>query len=140
MNENGIDTIIRAHQWGGNSFYSSGWNPRHIEGIEHFFFYNLEFLTNKKFIHGQPVCLGFILGCLLHNKLEDKFLDFFKSLDFDFTPDAMNINWNDVDNALSTLKNYIEKNNLWYGIGNEFEYSSSIVEQLRDTVCSLNKI
>ena len=127
-------------QWGGNSFYSSGWNPRHIEGIEHFFFYNLEFLTNKKFIHGQPVCLGFILGCLLHNKLEDKFLDFFKSLDFDFTPDAMNINWNDVDNTLSTLKNYIEKNNLWYGIGNEFEYSSSIVEQLRDTVCSLNKI
>ena len=140
MNEKGVDTIVRAHQWGGNSFYSSGWNPRHIEGIEHFFFYNLEFLTNKKFIHGQPVCLGFILGCLLHNKLEDKFLDFFKSLDFDFTPDAMNINWNDVDNTLSTLKNYIEKNNLWYGIGNEFEYSSSIVDQLRDTVCSLNKI
>ena len=77
---------------------------------------------------------------MLHNKLEDKFLDFFKSLDFDFTPDAMNINWNDVDNALSTLKNYIEKNNLWYGIGNEFEYSSSIVDQLRDTVNSLNKI
>ncbi len=140
MNEKGIDTIIRAHQWGGNSFYSSGWNPRHIEGIEHFFFYNLEFLTNKKFIHGQPVCLGFVLGCLLHNKLEDKFLNFFKSLDFDFTPDSMNINWDDVDIVLSTLKNYIEKNNLWYGIGNDFEYSSSILDKLKNTVDTLNKI
>ena len=109
MNEKAIDTIISAHQWGGNSFFSSGWNPRHIEGIEHFFFYNLEFLTNKKFIHGQPVCLGFVLGCLLQNKLE-VLLNFFKSLDFDFSPNAMNISWDNIDNTLSTLKNYIEKN------------------------------
>ena len=138
MNENAIDAIIRAHQWGGNSFFSSGWNPRHIEGIEHFFFYNLEYLTNKKFIHGQPVCLGFILGCLLHNKLEDKFVNFFKSLDFDFSPKAMNISWDHIDGTLSTLKNYIEKNHLWYGIGNEFEYSKGIVEKLKVTVDSFN--
>ena len=123
MNEEGINAIISAHQWGGNSFFSSGWNPRHIEGIEHFFFYNLEYITNKKFIHGQPVCLGFILGCLLHDKLEDKFIKFFKSIDFNFTPEAMNINWNDVDKTLSSLKEYVEKNKLWYGIANDFEYT-----------------
>ena len=138
MNENAIDAIIRAHQWGGNSFFSSGWNPRHIEGIEHFFFYNLEYLTNKKFIHGQPVCLGFVLGCLLHNKLEDKFINFFKSLDFDFSPNAMNISWDHIDSTLLTLKNYIEKNHLWYGIGNEFEYSKDIVEKLKASVDSFN--
>ena len=138
MNESAIDAIIRAHQWGGNSFFSSGWNPRHIEGIEHFFFYNLEYLTNKKFIHGQPVCLGFVLGCLFHNKLEDKFVNFFKSLDFDFSPNAMNISWDHIDSSLSTLKNYIEKNHLWYGIGNEFEYSKGIVEKLKATVDSFN--
>ncbi|MDB4860021.1 iron-containing alcohol dehydrogenase [Alphaproteobacteria bacterium] len=138
MNESAIDAIIRAHQWGGNSFFSSGWNPRHIEGIEHFFFYNLEYLTNKKFIHGQPVCLGFVLGCLLHNKLEGKFVNFFKSLDFDFSPNAMNISWNNIDRTLSTLKNYIEKNHLWYGIGNDFEYSKDILEKLKATVDSFN--
>ena len=140
MNEKGIDTIIRAHQWGGNSFFSSGWNPRHIEGIEHFFFYNLEFITNKKFIHGQPVCLGFVIGCLLHNKLQDKFLKFFKSLDFDFTPSAMNLSWDNIDTALSSLKNYIEKNQLWYGIGNEFQYSKEIIDQLKDTLNFIYKI
>jgi len=138
MNENGINTIIRAHQWGGNSFFSSGWNPRHIEGIEHFFFYNLEFLTNKKFIHGQPVCLGFILGCLMHNKLEKRFIDFFENLDFNFSPMAMNLSWDDVTNTLKTLRSYIQKNNLWYGIGSDFEYSSEILIQLKNVINRLN--
>jgi len=138
MNENGINTIVRAHQWGGNSFFSSGWNPRHIEGIEHFFFYNLEFLTNKKFIHGQPVCLGFILGCLMHNKLEKRFVDFFENLDFNFSPMAMNLSWDDVTNTLKTLRSYIQKNNLWYGIGSDFEYSSKILIQLKDVINRLN--
>ena len=139
MNENGIDTIIRAHQWGGNSFFSSGWNPRHIEGIEHFFFYNLELLTNKKFIHGQPVCLGFVLGCLLHNKLDDKFLNFFKSLQFNFSPEAMQIKWDDVNTTLETLNSFVEQNNLWYGIANDFVNSKNILNQLKEIVFSINK-
>ena len=139
MNIEGINTIIGAHQWGGNSFFSSGWNPRHIEGIEHFFFYNLEYITNKKFIHGQPVCLGFILGCLLHEKLDDKFIKFFKSLDFNFTPEAMNINWNDVDKTLSTLKEYVEKTKLWYGIANDFEYTQETLETFKGIITDLYK-
>ena len=139
MNEEGINAIIRAHQWGGNSFFSSGWNPRHIEGIEHFFFYNLEYITNKKFIHGQPVCLGFVLGCLLHDKLEDKFINFFKSIDFNFTPDSMNINWNDVDKTLSTLRDYVEKNKLWYGIANEFKYTQKTLDIFKDIITDLHK-
>ena len=139
MNIEGINTIISAHQWGGNSFFSSGWNPRHIEGIEHFFFYNLEYITNKKFIHGQPVCLGFILGCLLHEKLDDKFIKFFKSLDFNFTPEAMNINWNDVDKTLSTLKEYVEKTKLWYGIANDFEYTQETLERFKGIITDLYK-
>ena len=139
MNEEGINTIIRAHQWGGNSFFSSGWNPRHIEGIEHFFFYNLEYITNKKFIHGQPVCLGFILGCLLHEKLDDRFIDFFKTIDFNFTPEAMNINWNDVEKTLSTLKEYVEKTGLWYGIANDFEYNQVILDKFKGIITDLHK-
>ena len=139
MNEEGIKAIINAHQWEVILFFSSGWNPRHIEGIEHFFFYNLEYITNKKFIHGQPVCLGFILGCLLHEKLEDKFINFFKSIDFNFTPEAMNINWNDVDKTLSTLREYVEKNKLWYGVANDFEYNQKTLDTFKGVITDLHK-
>ncbi|PPR44813.1 MAG: hypothetical protein CFH18_00771 [Alphaproteobacteria bacterium MarineAlpha5_Bin8] len=134
INKQGIDTIVKAHQWGGNSFFSSGWNPRHIEGIEHFFFYNLELITKKKFVHGQPVCLGFILGCLLHNKYEKRFIDFFKKLQFDIRPEAMNITWSDIDSTLKSLNDFVIKNELWFGIANNFSYRNDIFFKLKESV------
>ena len=137
LNQRGIDTIINAHQWGGNSFFSSGWNPRHIEGIEHFFFYNLELKTNKKFIHGQPVCLGFILGCLLHNKYEERFQNFFQEIQFDFRPEAMNISWEIVEDTLSTLRQFILSSKLWYGIGSEEINKDLILDKLKSSVSKI---
>ena len=134
LNNKGIDTIIKAHQWGGNSFFSSGWNPRHIEGVEHFFFYNLEFITKNKFIHGQPVCLGFVLGCLMHDKYEDRFENFFKDLGFDIRPEAMNVTWTTVKEAISSLNEFIYSNNLWYGIGSEKFKVEEIFEKLKEKV------
>ena len=137
LNQKGIDTIIKAHQWGGNSFFSSGWNPRHIEGIEHFFFYNLELISKQKFIHGQPVCLGFILGCLMHNKYEEKFQNFFKNIEFDIRPEAMNISWEIVMQTLLTLNEFILSNNLWYGIGSESFNVEEIFNNLREKVIQI---
>tara|TARA_B100001287_G_scaffold152637_1_gene128471 strand:+ start:1669 stop:2706 length:1038 start_codon:yes stop_codon:yes gene_type:complete len=137
LNNKGVDTIIKAHQWGGNSFFSSGWNPRHIEGIEHFFFYNLEFITKQKFIHGQPVCLGFILGCLMHNKYDEKFAKFFKDMDFDIRPEAMNITWESVMETLLTLNEFILSNKLWYGIGSDKFDVNETFNNLKESV---NKI
>ena len=139
LNKKGIDTIVKAHQWGGNSFFSSGWNPRHIEGIEHFFFYNLELLTKMKFVHGQPVCLGFILGCMLHNAYQTKFINFFKNMQFDIRPEAMKITWEDIDNSLKSLNNFVIENKLWYGIGNDFEYSKDIFLKLKENVENIYK-
>ncbi len=137
MNQEGINTIVKAHQWGGNSFFSSGWNPRHIEGIEHFFFYNLELISKQKFIHGQPVCLGFILGCLMHNKYEDKFQSFFKELEFDFRPKSMNITWEIVMQSMETLNKFISSNNLWYGIGSEKFNINEMFNNLKEKVNKL---
>ena len=139
LNKKGIDTIVKAHQWGGNSFFSSGWNPRHIEGIEHFFFYNLELLTKMKFVHGQPVCLGFILGCMLHNAYQTKFINFFKNMQFDIRPEAMKITWEDIDNSLKSLNNFVIENKLWYGIGNDFEYSKDVFLKLKENVENIYK-
>ena len=58
VTDGGIHTLMEAHRWGVNTFHAAGWNPRHIEGVEHFLFYNLEHLTGQHFIHGQPVGLG----------------------------------------------------------------------------------
>lgn len=55
LTDKGIDVLIDGLRH-GTSYHGCRWNPRHIEGIDHFFFYSLEYLTGKKFLHGQPVC------------------------------------------------------------------------------------
>jgi glycerol dehydrogenase-like iron-containing ADH family enzyme len=53
LTDKGIEVLIDELRW-GTSFHGNGWNPRHIEGTDHFFFYSLEYETGKKFLHGQP--------------------------------------------------------------------------------------
>ena len=48
------------------------------------------------------------MGCLLHNQYQDKFINFFKEIDFDIRPESMNISWDDIDNCLKTLKDFAD--------------------------------
>ena len=51
VSDAGIRALAESLRYGGTAFHNAGWNPRHIEGAEHFVFYNLEFLTGKHFLH-----------------------------------------------------------------------------------------
>ena len=80
-----------AHRWGGATFHNSGWNPRHIEGVEHFLFYNLERLTGRHFIHGQPVGLGIYAGSILQGNEPDAMLAALVRVGVDIRPEAMGV-------------------------------------------------
>ena len=134
MTDKGIQILIDGHKWGGASFLSAGWNPRHIEGFEHFFFYALEYLTGKSFLHGQPVCLGTFIGTVLHESHSDKFLKAIHNIGVDIRPEAMGISWQNVEESLHSLKNYVCKNSLWYGIANEAIFDSTCLADIRERV------
>src|SRR5579859_3080358 len=74
LTDKGVQVLIDGLRW-GTSFHGNGWNPRQIEGVDHFFFYSLEYETGKKFLHGQPVCLGVYLGSVLHESRAAEMLD-----------------------------------------------------------------
>ena len=44
----------------------------------------------------------------------------------------MNLTWEEVKVSLKSLKQFITQNNLWYGIGNYFEYSEDIFNELKE--------
>ena len=62
VTDEGLRALAESLRWGGAAFHNAGWNPRHIEGAEHFVFYVLEHMTGRPFIHGQIVCLGVLLN------------------------------------------------------------------------------
>ena len=134
VNEKGIRALMTANRWGGAAFHNAGWNPRHIEGIDHFLFYALEYYTGKKFIHGQPVCLGIYAGSLLHDDKPQDMLNAILRAGVDIRPPAMDITWDDVSHALLNLSDFVRQAGLWYGIAHEAHIDDAFVAQVRRNV------
>ncbi len=134
LTPDGIRIMVDALKWGGASYHGAGWNPRHIEGVEHYIFYALEALTKKKFLHGQAVCLGLILGATMHGKRTRELLDAVTYLGIDIRPGAMGITWEDVFAAMHGLKDFVLRENLAYGIANDFTVTDVFLTGAREEI------
>ncbi|MBK9140642.1 MAG: iron-containing alcohol dehydrogenase [Verrucomicrobia bacterium] len=137
VNETGIRALMTAMRWAGASFHNAGWNPRHIEGVDHFVFYALEYFTGKKFIHGQPVCLGIVVGSLLHRDRAEEMLSAIHRVGVDIRPEAMGLTWAQVEHALVNLRRFVQDAGLWYGIAHEAEITPAFVADLRERITAL---
>ena len=134
VNERGIKRLMDCNRWGGPAFHNNGWNPRPIEGMDHFVFYSLEYHTKKPFIHGQPVCLGIYVGSLMHNSKADEMLDYIFKAGVDIRPEAMNITWEDVKTSLINLKTFLNNSSLWHSIGHDMQLDEYFYEKVKDSI------
>jgi glycerol-1-phosphate dehydrogenase [NAD(P)+] len=133
LTDKGIQVLIDGLRW-GTSFHGNGWNPRQIEGIDHFFFYSLEYETGKKFLHGQPVCLGIFIGSVLHNSRAEEMLKAMHRVGLDIRPEAMGVNWKDVSVALFKMRDYVRRNGLWHSIAHDVEIKQDVVDRIKSDV------
>ena len=130
MTDKGIKIMIDALKWGGSSYCNSGWNPRHIEGVEHLIFYSLEYHTKKIFLHGQAVCLGIVIGCMMHKKRSEELKNIINKIGVDINPKSMNIGWDEVKHSLVNLKDFVEKSNFMRGISNEYIFDEIFFKEM----------
>ncbi len=134
LSPRGIRILVDGLKWGGASYHGAGWNPRHIEGVEHYIFYALEAGTGKTFLHGQAVCLGLVLGAMMHGQRVDELLGAVTRLGLDIRPAAMNVTWRDVFEAVRGLKTFVEREGLAYGIANDFDVTEEFLSAARDRI------
>lgn len=134
VNEEGIRVLMTANRWGGATYHNAGWNPRHIEGYDHFLFYALEYLTGKPFIHGQPVCLGIVVGSALQENEAEKMLSAIHYVGVDIRPEAMGVTWDDVAEAMRILPEYVKKMDLWYTIASHKPVTENFIDQMREMI------
>jgi glycerol dehydrogenase-like iron-containing ADH family enzyme len=134
VTDKGVRILMEALRWGGTAYHNAGWNGRHVEGVEHFFFYALEYLTRKKFIHGQPVCLGVYIGSALQDNQPQEMLAAIHRAGVDIRPEAMGVTWDDVARTLHGLCAFVEETGLWYTIANEATITDEFIDHIRDRV------
>lgn len=130
MNDRGIEALVDGLKW-GTSYHGAGWCPRHIEGTDHFLFYTLEKLTGKKFLHGQPVGLGVIVGSMLHEEGAEEMLNTISSIGLDVRPEAMGLTWDQLTEGLKTMKSYVNEIGLWHSIAHDTAVSDGLIADLR---------
>ena len=134
VNEQGIRTLMLANRWGGATFHNAGWNPRHIEGVDHFFFYTLENLSGKHFIHGQPVCLGIYIGSALQDNEAEKMLAAIHRAGVDIRPEAMGVTWEAAAEAMRKLAWYVRYAGLWYTVADVRPVTEDFIARIKDRV------
>jgi len=132
----GIEALVDGLRWGG-SFHGNGWNPRHVEGVEHFFFYTLEHQTRRKYLHGQPVGLGVYVGSLLHDSRAEDMLRAMHRIGLDIRPEAMGITWREVAQALTGMRDYVHRTGLWHSIAHDTAIGPDFVARVRRGVDSV---
>ena len=134
VTERGIRTLMLAHRWGGAAFHNAGWNPRHIEGMEHFLFYNLERLTGRHFIHGQPVGLGVFAGSVLQDNEPERMLAALLQAGVDIRPEAMGVTWDQVTEALRSLADNARAAGLWFTAAEVRPFDDVLIARIRRDV------
>ncbi|MYI69709.1 MAG: iron-containing alcohol dehydrogenase [Boseongicola sp. SB0673_bin_14] len=135
MNDRGIETLVDGLKW-GTSYHGAGWCPRHIEGTDHFLFYTLEALTGKKFLHGQPVGLGVIVGSMLHEQGTEEMLDTISGIGLDIRPEAMGLTWDQLEHGLRTMREYVNQVGLWHSIAHDAKITDGFIADLRRSLNS----
>jgi glycerol dehydrogenase-like iron-containing ADH family enzyme len=130
LTDRGIAVLIEGLKW-GTSFHGAGWCPRHIEGTDHFLFYTLEALTGRKFLHGQPVGLGVVVGAMLHENRADEMLDVIARIGLDIRPEAMGLTWAELAEGLAMMRGYLHTLPLWHSIAHDVPITPAFVADLR---------
>jgi glycerol-1-phosphate dehydrogenase [NAD(P)+] len=130
LTDRGIATLIDGLKW-GTTFHGAGWCPRHIEGTDHFVFYTLEKITGRKFLHGQPVGLGVVVGSMLHENRADEMLDVIARIGLDIRPEAMGLRWDELEEGLRTMRDYVRSQPLWHSIAHDSEITPGFLGDLR---------
>lgn len=133
LNDRGIEVLIEGLRW-GTSYHGAGWCPRHIEGTDHFVFYALEMMTRRRFLHGQPVGLGTLVGTLLHDDRAgfDELLHTMVRIGLDVRPAAMGLTWHEVGEALGNLRRTVNALPLWHSIAHDVPITDAFVGELRE--------
>jgi glycerol dehydrogenase-like iron-containing ADH family enzyme len=130
MTDAGIDALVDGLKW-GTSFQGSGWCPRHIEGTDHFLFYTLERQTGRKFLHGQPVGLGIVVGTMLHEQGTDEMLDTIAGIGLDVRPEAMGLTWEQATEGLTGMRAYVNTLPLWHSMAHDVTITPGFIADLK---------
>ena len=129
LSDDGIRAIVECYLEINDICIPLG-HYRAEEGPEHFFAYNVEYLTRRTFVHGWLVGLGIELMSRLQENNSGEIVAIMGRLGLPHSPHANHLSHSDVVQALQTLRERTLADERWYGIINQRDITPGFIEQV----------
>ena len=139
VTEKGIRTIVELHAESNRLVNLAPRLPdkpptRPEEGSEHAFFYTLENITRRSFVHGQAVGTGIFVSTHFQTGEEENVANVMDRLGLVYRPAEYGVSREDFVSTILNLKNYSRKAGLLYSILDEVEVSQRDAVELWDAL------
>lgn len=133
LTEDGIKSMIEMHvtlnelQW---PYLQARYKMWPQEGSEHLFFYSLEKLTGKSFVHGEVVGAGCVVAGYMHGVDVDRIREELKGFGLGFGPDVLGISFDEFKGAIMNMPRVSSEANLHYAIVDRFKPTRESLEDM----------
>ena len=133
LTDDGIRTIVECYLEINDICIPLG-HYRAEEGPEHFFAYNIEYLTRRTFVHGWLVGLGIQLMSQLQENDPAGIVAIMDRLVLPRSPRANKLTRSDVVHALETLRERTLADERWYGVIHERDITTNFIEHVTSSL------
>lgn len=133
VTEKGLRLLMEGYRFVAVENYRVG-HCQYEEGSEHFFYYCLEALTRKHFLHGKVINLGILLMSLLQENEVESIKSIIRRAGVPIHPASMDITYDDIRQALRASHDYVVEKGYSYSILNERPVSDDFIERAITTI------
>lgn len=133
VSDEGIRTIVELYL-GFAEIAEKLKSDRAQEGSEHFFAYNVEYVTRKQYVHGKLLAIGILAMSYLQNNQFEKIMRLMSDMELEPKLSNVSLRREDFSNILMTLKTFTEEGGYYYSIINEKEFTRLKIEELYETL------
>jgi len=129
VSEKGIRTLVELHIETNRLQVLAG-NARPEEGSEHIFFYTLENLTRREFVHGEVVGTGIFVLTHFQSAEEDHVASVMDKMGLMFRPRDYGITHEQFINATIEMKRYAREKKMFFSVLDTVEITKDDAEEL----------
>ncbi|WP_291787999.1 iron-containing alcohol dehydrogenase [Cecembia sp.] len=135
VTEKGIRLLMEGFKFVAVENYKIG-HCQYEEGSEHFFYYCLEALTQKHFLHGKVINLGILLMSMLQENKVQEIKAIIKKAGVPIHPGSMDISYDDIAQALRQCNAYVAEKGYSYSILNDKTITEDFINDAINTIKS----
>ena len=123
--DEGLCRLMEQHRDIGWRCHDLG-HARFEEGSEHFFAYCFEHVTGRTILHGEIVVVGVLIMSALQENAPDRARAVVAAAGTRHSPDTLDLTWDEIDETLRRLPQFVGDGHYWYSIVNELTIDDGV--------------